>query len=186
MKRILKKLILYGFPLSIVAALLVYLFREDLERSFRHWRKHETQKAIQKYGADLPPVDEVRLLRLADKPSKNNLGTYPILLNEPSTLHIAAEKTLSGPHAQEIATLWRQLRLHTDYMAGCYDPHHVVQFRFQGSVICEALIRFDCGNTTIPAAFFKTLVSFESFPKQEAPDYLKFQNLVETQVGAVP
>lgn len=140
-------------------------------------------RSIASYGSNLPPIDEIRLLRLANKPAQPDLGTFKIPFHEGPDLRIVADKTLAGTAAQSLANQWRQLRLHNDYMAGCYDPHHVLQFRSGGKVICEAVMCFACGNTTLPAFPIRTLVSFEN-ADGGSPSYRQFKQSVEAEIGA--
>lgn len=186
MKRILKKLALWTVVIVLIAAGFGLAFRTKLMNAFQRHMRRETKVSIVKYGAGLPAVDEVRLLRLDYESNGTALGTYKVPFSDPSKRFIVAERTLTGKDAQDVASQWRALKLHTDYMAMCYEPHHVVQFRANGSTLCEAVICFMCGNTSLPAFPMKTMVDFESIPKSESPEYLKFRATIEGFVGAGP
>ncbi len=186
MKRTIKILALWGFVIAVITAGLGFVFRDQLEKGARRYLKRQTKESILRYGSELPAVDEVRLLHIEEKSSGPSLGTYRVPFSETPNMFIVSDRTLTGDDAQEVATLWRALKLHNDYMAGCYAPHHVVQFRAKGATICEAVICFMCGNTTLPAFPIRTMVSFEGIPHKESEAYLKFRATIERFVGAHP
>lgn len=182
MKKWLKRLLLFGTAAVVLASSVGYIFRRELQNYFWEYVEWQTDRSIARYGTGLPTVDEVRLFRIADAPAKPNLGTHKVpfyLGSEMTKMTIVAEKTLTGDPAQNLASQWRQLRLDTDGMAGCYDPHHVIQFRSGGKVICEATMCFSCGNTSLPAFPIQTLVNFD----HRSPAFLGFKKSVEAEVG---
>lgn len=186
MRKWLKRLLLWGTIIVLIAGCFGYIFRNDLYRYMRRYMRWQTVRSIARYGAGLPPIDEVRILRIADNPGQVNLGMHRVPFQDKSEMAIVAEKTLTGAAALDLANQWRRLRLHNRYMAGCYDPHHVVQFRYQGKVMCEAVVCFACGNTSLPAFPMRTLVSFEHLEKEPGTQaYLQFKESVETEVGAL-
>ncbi|MHA3774244.1 hypothetical protein ACXR0O_22180 [Verrucomicrobiota bacterium sgz303538] len=177
--RWIKRVVLGVVVFLVVSSALGYVFRDELLGLAKEYVQRETQRSISRYGSGLPPIDEVRLLHVEDHSTGTGLGTYRIPFYDPPEMFIVAEKTLSGDEAQEVARQWRALQLHTRYIAGCYNPHHVIQFRSRGRVICEAVACFGCGNTTIPGFPLRTLVSFEP----TRPDYLRFKAIIEGTVG---
>lgn len=187
MKRLLKRVLLYGFLLALVAALLGTLYQEELkeklERSLKHWGTHIVQTAIQNYGPGLPPVDEVKVMLLSTEDPGTGLGSYDIRQDSPHTRYVTQEVLLKGAEALALAALWRKQKLHTHYMASCFDPHHVIQFRAKGSIVADVVICFGCGNASLPAFPLRPLVSFEYIPGKESPDYLELQAQVEQRVG---
>jgi len=186
MKRTIKKLALWVGVIALITAGLGFAFRDQLEKGARRYMKRQTKEAILRHGSGLPAVDEVRLLHIEESSSGPIHGTYHVPSSETPNMFIVSDRTLRGNEAQEIASQWRALKLHNDYMAGCYEPHHVVQFRAKGATICEAVICFMCGNTTLPAFPIRTMVSFESAPDRESEAYLKFRATIERFVGAHP
>lgn len=181
--RWIKRVVLGVVIFLVVSLALGYVFREDLQGMAREYLRRETQRSISRYGSGLPSVDEVKLLHVEDYSTGAGLGTYRIPFRDQPEMFIVAEKMLAGEDAQELARQWRALQLHTRYMAGCHEPHHVVQFRSRGRVVCEAVVCFGCGNTSIPAFPVRTLVSFESIPGSESPGYLRFKATIEEAVG---
>ena len=141
--------------------------------------ERQTQASILKYGAGLPAVDEVRILHIEDPLHWQGHGTYHVPFSDGPDMIIVSDRTLSGNDAQDVADQWRSLQLQTRYMAGCYDPHHVVQFRAKGKTICEAVVCFMCGNTSLPAFPITTRVSFE----YGSEGYQRFQATIEGFVG---
>ena len=184
MKQRLKKLVIWGALICLILFSLAYAFSSKLEKMIGHWMERETQASISRYGANLPPVDEVRVLQIDDTPSGQGFGAYhfPFYYDLPD-MTIVSEKTVVGEEAQKVANLWRAMRLRTDFMALCYKPHHVIQFRAHGSVVCEAVPCFLCGNTTLTGFPVNVKVSFDSRPKQESRQYLEFKNIIEILVG---
>ena len=187
MKRFLKKLCFYSLLLTPLFGCLGYLYHDELAGMTGKWsqdfKENQQRQAIRQYGAGLPPVDEIWLFRLTEKVPEKSFGTYRLAHEKSSRMHIANKVTLAGEEAQELAHLWRRLRLHNESMAACYDPHHVIQFRAGGRILADAVVCFDCGNTSLPACPFHTLVSFESALPNESPDYLLFKKHIETLVG---
>lgn len=187
MKRFFKKFCFYSLLLTPLFGCLVYLCQDELAELTGKWsqdfKENQQRQAILQYGTGLPPVDEIWLFRLTDKASEKSFGTYRLAHQKSSRMHIANKVTLAGEEAQELARLWRGLRLHNDSMAACYDPHHVIQFRAGGRILADAVVCFDCGNTSLPAFPFHTLVSFESALPNESSDYLIFKEHIETRVG---
>ncbi len=187
MKRFFKKLCFYSLLLTPLVGCLGYLYQDELAELTGKWsqdfKENQQRQAIRKYGAGLPPVDEVWLFRLTEKVPEKSFGTYRLAHQKSSRMHIANKVTLKGEEAQELARVWRSLRLHNDSMAACYDPHHVIQFRAGGRILADAVVCFDCGNTSLPAFPFHTLVSFEAALPNESPDYLLFKQHIETLVG---
>ncbi|MGV3531428.1 MAG: hypothetical protein ACO1QR_03600 [Chthoniobacteraceae bacterium] len=169
--------------LGLIASVLGYTFRDALARRGKRYVKLATARAAAKYGSALPEVDEVRITRITDQPPAVNKGTKRVWFSDPTLLYVVERKSFRGDEAQEIARLWRAQRLHSRYMAGCFDPHHVLEFRSRGSTVCEAVVCFECGNTTLPMFPIGTVVSFESAGGQEAPEYLQLKELVERLAG---
>lgn len=183
MKRWLKRIGLGLLAVLTLAALYGYAYRDVLEREWKFYFERETARSISRYCSDLPPVDEVRLLRLEDKPGDKNLGTFDVSYSEPTKMYIVQTMTLIGTNAQAFTSHWRALHLHPKTIAACYDPHHVIQFRANGTCISEAIVCFKCGNTTLPAIPSRTIVSFVSWPKGESDGYMAFKTTVENLVG---
>lgn len=166
-----------------VAVLWGITYRDELEQAWKSYRERETERSISRYGADLAPIDEIRLLRLAEDPQPQNRGTFSVSYSEPSKMFIVEDKVIRGAAAQEFASVWRSATIHTRNLAVCYSPHHVVQFRASGTCVCEAVICFMCGNTTLPAFPTRTLVSFKTLPPQESAEFLALKNAVEELIG---
>jgi hypothetical protein len=184
MIRKLKRAAIVFALLALIASVVGYIFRDTLAREGKRYVKRVTARAAAKYGSALPEVDEVRITRITEEPPAVNKGTKRVWFSDPTLLHVVDRKSFKGAEAQEIARLWRAQRLHSRYMALCFNPHHVLEFRSRGSTVCEAVVCFECGNTTLPMFPVGTLVSFESAGGQEAPEYLQLKELIERLAGA--
>lgn len=169
--------------LLLIASVLGFTFRDALGSAAKRYFERSTARAAVKYGSGLPEIDEVRITRIAEEPPQVDMGKKRVLFSDPMLLHVVGRKTMAGAEAQEIARLWRAQRLHSRYMAGCFDPHHVLEFRSRGSTVCEAVVCFGCGNTTLPMFPAGTLVSFEAASGEEAPEYLQLKELIERISG---
>lgn len=169
--------------LFLVAGLWGVAYRDELEQAWKGYRAREIERSISRYGADLAPIEEVRLLRLAEERPPQSRGTFSVSYSEPSKRFIVEDKIIRGDAAQEFASLWRSATVHNHYLAACYTPHHVIQFRAGGKCVGEAVVCFLCGNTTLPAFPTRTLVSFESLPHEESAPYLALKDAVEGLIG---
>jgi hypothetical protein len=70
-------------------------------------------------------------------------------------------------------------------MAGCHEPHHVLQFRRNGSKVADVVICFTCENAAIPAFPSWTLVGvFEGPPPLNPHAFSQLESTVESYVGA--
>ena len=165
--------------LLLISAVLGFTFRDPLARAAKRYFERATARAAVQHGSALPQIDEVRITRIAEEPPQVDMGKKRVLFSDPMVLHVVGRRTIKGAEAQEVARLWRAQRLHSRYMAGCFDPHHVLEFRSRGSTVCEAVVCFGCGNTTLPMFPIGTVVSFESAGGQEAPEYLQLKELIE-------
>ncbi len=188
MKRSIKNLLLASGVAAFLLLCAGLSFQEELARYARRSMDKSVASAIAKYGASLPDIDAVRLLRintLEDAPANSRRYRFPrdMPYREAPEMAIVAEHSLSGEEAKAFADTWRHLHLHTGYMAGCFDPHHVIQFRKNRRTVCETITCFMCENTTLPAFPWTALVSFDALSKDAAPSYSKFRELVERHVG---
>lgn len=174
-----------------LAVLYAYAYRDEIENKVDRYLMKQMEHSIEQYGNKLPPVDEVKLVRFARKRSNATQRRLKVPLSENSKGYVVSEKLMAGVDAQRLATLWRGLTFVENHTS-CYDPHHVVEFRFKGKVICEAVVCFHCMNSSLPA--FPTPVLVNTFDMRQLkerknPDggiYAEFKAMVEAAVGAAP
>ena len=193
--------------LSGLAVLYVYAYREEAEAYaedfvdgplrqsvasyYEGYMAYQVKSSVARYGQKRPPIDEVKLVRFARERSNKSQRRLVVPLSKNSEGYVVSEKLISGVDAQRLATLWRGLTFVQNHTM-CYDPHHVVEFRFKGKVICEAVICFHCMNSSLPA--FPTPVLVNTFDMRQlkegkTPDggiYAEFKAMVEAEVGAAP
>ena len=87
------------------------------------------------------------------------------------TCSLVSDRDADGKRcSRRLPVQWRALKLHNDYMAGCYEPHHVVQFRARGATICESGDPASCvGRHHAPQlSRFETMVSFDAIAHKES------------------
>ncbi|CAN5703870.1 hypothetical protein BH11VER1_BH11VER1_12420 [soil metagenome] len=183
MKRWLKRI---GLTIMIVAPMLslwAYAYRDEIEHKWKEYLARDTLRSMDRYCTQLPEVDEVRLLRLDDKPLIPSLGTFDVSYSEPSRMYIVQEKILHGAEAQAFAALWRSQVLQAGSGVNCYEPHHVIQFRASGKCLAEAIPCFMCGNSTLTGFPFRTMISFDSLPKFASKAYADLMDSTEKYVG---
>lgn len=170
--------------LALSLTCLGALHRDDVESWARHWYrsfdKWRTDHAMRQCCAELPAIDEVRLLHLEPLGSSPSLGSYTAPLYDREKMTIVAEKTIAGAEAQKFTKLWQKQVLHTWSESLCHEPHHVLQFRKDGKVVSEVVICFMCENVAIPRFPGWDLVSIAAHPPA---DFQRLQTVVESHVG---
>lgn len=136
------------------------------------------KKAILSQVTELPLVDEVAVLRLADKPLFQD--QKPFSKTPHGTLMYEAKKiVLTGQEAQPLASLWRSESVIIDG-TGCHEPHHALHFYRNGTQIGEAIVCFTCGNAEVTCApFGKRLIGLDS----TLPQYWALKTRLESLVG---
>lgn len=157
--------------------------RDALHVALAKHMEIEAIESISKYAHAMDDIDGVRLLRFEDASSGDRPEAYWTPLPDSRRMFIVADVSLSGMDAREFAALWNRLRLHTEYRAGCYEPHHSISFYRNGRCIAEIVPCFLCANTSLPGFPLQPVVTFDVLPS-EAPEYVAFRNRVEELVGA--
>jgi hypothetical protein len=132
--------------------------------------------SISKFGINLEAVDEIRIMRLVDHEPLKHLGRYA--LDYPKSLYILEEKVIIGNEAREIANLWRKLDF-GGLSSGCFEPHHVVQFRHEEEILFESVVCFICGNLTLPSFPSDILVGFEARSDEAKLNFSLFKKVCE-------
>jgi hypothetical protein len=139
---------------GIVVGAVYWFYGDGVNRLVQlHWQEFargQIQKAVTRYGKNLPEVDEVRIKLLHEVPTSSSDKIYELPVESSVTYYVINQKTLTGEEARAIATLWRQINWDEDAGAGCHMPHHVVEFRHQGKTILESTVCFICSNVTLP------------------------------------
>jgi hypothetical protein len=183
-----------GFAFFAVAGcLLAYIYEVELKlyiddvkkRVARH--KHESERrqvdrTLKHYGQGLPAVDEVRLRHIEPLGASPSLGTYTVPWPEPTTMTIVAEKSIRGADAEKLAALWRSRGLTDAFRTLCFEPHHVVEFRKDGSKVADLAVCFMCDNVAIPLGGSWKPINFADGPPSKVVSSL--QLAVESHVGA--
>lgn len=156
---------------------------ERLQEYAVNFKSEQERAAAHKYGKALPEVDEIRLARITEEDPGTSGRTYRPLHNEERLYHEVSQKVLTGEPARELAALWRQMVYDEGNGPACFMPHHVVEFRKDGRVICESLVCFQCGNLSLPTMFGPTLLGFGGFdgPKKVAAD--QFLAVLDSHLG---
>jgi hypothetical protein len=155
------------------------------------YRADQLKLSSERFGQKLPAIDEVRLIRFARERSRSSQRKLKVPLTEKSDGYVVSEKQIVGTEAQRLATLWRSLTF-TENHTMCFDPHHVVEFRSKGAVICEAFVCFHCMNSSLPAFPGPVLVNtfdMRQLNEGKSPSegiYKDFKTMIEAAVGAAP
>lgn len=170
----------YGSLLAALGFIAFTWYGDELEKHYQAWRQKQTETAVNTYGAKLPEVDEVRLLLLSENAADAKEAPFTIPHHSRPRRYITQKTVLSGESAEEFAKLWRQLALQPHPGAACYEPHHVLQFRTSGKTLCETVLCFECGNTSLPAFPTPVLASFD----EQSPAYQLFKQQVASLLPA--
>ena len=178
------RLCIYVPLLLTTAGLIALMFREEIAASWDLYQKEQTVASIIESCNGLPPVDEVRLLRLDSRSPDVDQGHYEIEGSSTDRLHIAQSATLSGPDAERLASAWRSLRFYPGSLAACFDPHHVVRFFSKGKLLSEVVVCFQCENAMIPSFPSRAMISMVAVEESEKALLQDFQTGVEAAVGA--
>lgn len=174
MKSVGLRMLGYGVLLAALGFIAFVWYSDDLQTHYHAWRQKQAETAVNTYGAKLPEVDEVRLLLLSDNASNAKDTPFTIPHHSRPQRYITQKAVLTGESAEEFAKLWRQLTLQPHPGAACYEPHHVLQFRANGKTLCETVLCFQCGNTSLPAFPSSVLVSFD----EQSQAYHRFKQRV--------
>lgn len=167
-----------------IAALTALSFRDEIVESWHLYQKEQTIDSIDQSCNRLPPVDEVRLLRLDIRPHKDDQGHYDLGGSSNDRLYIVQSASLSGAEAERLASAWRSLTFVPGSITACFDPHHVVRFLSKGKLLSEAVVCFQCGNATIPSFPRRAMITMVSVEEVEKASLQVFQSGVEAAVGA--
>ena len=101
--------------------------------SFAQSRRFSGNKEAKPYTRNLAPIDKVELLKLKRKGDLWN-G------------EIESSKTVEGPEAQKIGSLWRT-QTFLPYSAMCHMPGYALKFFAQDKLIVYATLCWECDNT---------------------------------------
>lgn len=167
----------------LLGGVLALTYRDALHDALATHMESEAIKAIRKYARAMHDIDGVRLLRFEDTPSGERAEAYWTPLPDSRRMFIVADVSMFGDDAREFTALWNRVRLHTEYRAACYEPHHSISFYKSGKCVAEIVPCFMCANTSLPGLPFQPVVSFDVLPS-ESPDYVALRNRVEALVGA--
>lgn len=171
-----------AFVVGISGSLLCIVYWDGVKVAFENFNRDHTLKmktsAIARYGFNLPEVDEVRIKSLVDQEPPKHLGKYDF--NHPKPLFVVNEKVLVGDEAREVANLWRKLDF-GGLSSGCFEPHHVVQFRHKGDNLCESVVCFICENLTLPSFPSPVLVGFEAQSNDAKANLTSFKKIINSK-----
>ena len=107
---------------------------------------------VRPYTVDLQPVDKVELLKLKK-------------IGDLWHGEIEATKTVAGPEAQKIATLWRTQN-YFPYSAVCHFPGYAIKFHSGEKLIMYATLCWECNNIAFKVPDLKGSQSFGGYDRK--------------------
>jgi hypothetical protein len=174
---------------GLLAVIAGWLYWEGVKQLTNHYLtdfyREQQEKAVIRFGKNLPEVDEVRLTLLHEEPSASFNETYKAPAPSGQMYHVINRRTVAGDQAREIATLWRQLNWGESAGAACFEPHHVIEFRHQGRIICESAVCFQCGYVTLPVFWGSPLIGvvFGEFQDRKNPIPYPLEAVLNAHLG---
>jgi hypothetical protein len=165
---------------SLVVVLpMAWIGRHDLTEAYQRFRESQIPGSVDRYCTHLAAIDRIEILRLEDGIPVAGARTYKVPLYEPRDLTVVKAVTMEGAEAEALAKLWRSQRLHTEWMALCHYPHHVLRVYRGTTHVVDLVICFYCGNVALPVFPGSELVSFDP----NLPQYQRLKDRMESLVG---
>ena len=150
-----------------------------LQSKVWEYKSRALTKAMDRQVKSLPAVDSVKVLRLSETATVQGQSPFSQSFYG-GELYTAQTKELSGPSAQQFATLWRKQSIFENHVM-CHDPHHAVLFYHQGREVGRATVCFHCYNAAIPANILgDDLIEFNP----TTAEYVELKRVIESLVGA--
>ena len=130
-------------------AVAIYLARDYWHDTVLAYYLGRTQLAAERYGFDLPTVDEVEILALGGEAAKGQPDSFPADFGPPaSTLN---RHTVQGDEAEAIAKIWRLVPTKPLFrLLWCHRPYYALRFRAQGKLLLETSVCWHCGTYSLP------------------------------------